>query len=170
MTEPFSFVAEIPAIRTSETYLRYMAFVQAFTEFQADAAAINEKNGFSADDLLFDELEQLLLTDAPTNVYAKFQPIFASFRNARAGLKLALAMGELGETLEAVRKNLGPDSHIPEFTCEEAEVADAVIRLMNYATDRKLRLADAIFAKNEFNRNRADHSADARASEHGKRF
>jgi hypothetical protein len=41
---------------------------------------------------------------------------------------------------------------------------------MNYATDRKLRLADAIFAKNEFNRNRADHSAEGRAAEHGKKF
>jgi NTP pyrophosphatase (non-canonical NTP hydrolase) len=154
----------------AENEMKAMTFIQAFTELQADAAAINKKNGFSTDDLLFDEFwrwVQPLLSDQAAE---KFKPLVASFHNARVGLKLALIMGELGETLEAVRKNLGPDSHIPEFTSEESEVADAVIRLMNYATDRKLRLADAIFAKNEFNRNRADHSAEARASEHGKRF
>ena len=41
---------------------------------------------------------------------------------------------------------------------------------LRYATDRKLRLAEAIFAKNEYNRNRADHSAEGRAAEHGKKF
>jgi NTP pyrophosphatase (non-canonical NTP hydrolase) len=156
--------------QVADEKLRRMAFIQAFTELQADAAAINKKNGFSTDDPLFDEFEHILATTAPVGLYEKFEPLFASFRNAHVGLKLALIMGELGETLEAVRKNLGPDSHIPEFTSEEAEVADVVIRLMNYATDRKLRLAEAIFAKNEFNRNRADHSAEGRASEHGKKF
>jgi len=79
-------------------------------------------------------------------------------------------MSELGETLEAVRKNLGPDDHIPGFTAEEAEAADAIIRLMNYAQNRRLRLAEAVVAKNEFNRNRADHSKEGRAAEHGKQF
>ena len=81
-----------------------------------------------------------------------------------------LSVGELGETLEAIRKNVGADTHIPNFTAEEAEVADCIIRLMNYATDRKLRLAAAIVAKNEYNRNRADHSAEGRAAVHGKQF
>lgn len=147
--------------------LRRMTFVHAFTELQADAAAINKKSGFTVEDALCNHLETFLFG---CDMHKEFEPLFASFRSARVGLKLMLAVGELGETLEAVRKSIGPDSHIPEYTAEEAEVADAIIRLMNYATDRKLRLAEAIFAKNEFNRNRADHSADARASEHGKRF
>jgi NTP pyrophosphatase (non-canonical NTP hydrolase) len=158
----------------AETEMKAMTFIHAFTELQADAAAINQKSGFSTTDPLIDEFEQWFLRKtlvSGTNlVRDKYGPLFEAFRNARKGLKLALVMGELGETLEAVRKNLGPDSHIPEFTSEEAEVADAIIRLMNYATDRNLRLAEAIFAKNEFNRNRADHSAEARASEHGKKF
>lgn len=154
--------------------LREMTFVHGFTELQADAAAINKKNGFSADDALIFDFETWFagMTSDPafSEARKKFSPLFTSFRNARAGLKIALIMGELGETLEAVRKNMGPDSHIPEFSSEEAEVADAVIRLMNYATDRKLRLAEAIFAKNEFNRNREDHSKEGRAAEHGKKF
>lgn len=152
------------------------SFKDAFEMMQEDAAAINKKNGFSTDDPLIDEFEQWFIEDTfdgvsgQINAYTKFKPLFAVMRNARVGLKLALIMGELGETLEAVRKNLGPDSHIPAFSSEEAEVADAVIRLMNYATDRKLRLAEAIVAKNEFNRNRADHSTEGRAAEHGKKF
>ena len=157
-------------MRVAETELHRMTFVQAFKELQEDAAAISKKNGFSTDDPLMDEFERWLDAHVEFPNSHKFKPLFASFRNARVGLKLALIMGELGETLEAVRKNLGPDSHIPEFTSEEAEVADAIIRLMNYGTDRKLRLAEAIFAKNEYNRNRADHSAEGRAAEHGKQF
>lgn len=147
-----------------------MAFVQAFTELQTDAAAINRKNGFSTNDPLMHEFERFCDGLLPFGTPEKFKPLFAAFRNASAGLKLMLAVSEIGETLEAVRKNLGPDSHIPEFSSEEAEVADAVIRLMNYATDRRLRLAEAIFAKNEFNRNRKDHSEEGRAAEHGKKF
>ena len=161
---------EAERMREAETELHRMTFVHAFTELQADAADINKKNGFSTTDPLIDEFEQWLDAHVEFPNSHKFKPLFNDFRNARVGLKLMLSVGELGETLEAVRKNLGPDSHIPDFTSEEAEVADAVIRLMNYATDRKLRLADAIFAKNEFNRNRADHSAEGRAAEHGKKF
>lgn len=159
-------------IPTSEKFLREATFVSAFEELQADAAAINKKNGFSTDDPLFETFEEVvrkLFDDAKVDI-SRFESVFSAFPNARAGLKIALIMGELGETLEAVRKNMGPDSHIPEFSSEEAEWADAVIRLMNYATDRKLRGAQAIFAKNEFNRNRADHSKEGRAAEHGKKF
>ncbi len=145
-------------------------FISAFKDMQSDAAAINTKNGFNTDDPLLDEFEQWFKGASHPVVEEKFLPLFSVMRNARVGLKLMLSVGELGETLEAVRKNIGPDSHIPEFTAEEAEVADAIIRLMNYATDRKLRLAEAIVAKNEYNRNRPDHSKEARSAANGKKF
>jgi NTP pyrophosphatase (non-canonical NTP hydrolase) len=171
VSEPtFNLSAEADRIRMADKYLRRMTFVHAFTELQADAAAINKKNGFNKEDALMDAFESYLRANCDEDGYHPFDGLVPSFRNARTGLKLMLAVGELGETLEAVRKNLGPDSHIPDFTSEEAEVADAVIRLMNYATDRKLRLAEAIVAKNEYNRNRPDHSPEARASKHGKSF
>lgn len=154
--------------------IKELQFITAFREFQAEAVEINRKNGFSTDDPLIDEFEQQFLRWMDLGDIGeeneKFKPLFAAFRNARVGLKLALIMGELGETLEAVRKNLGPDSHCPEFTAEEVEVADGIIRLMNYGFDRKLRLAEALVAKQAYNRNRQDHSKEARASEHGKKF
>ena len=161
-------------IRKCEKSPREAAFISGFRALQKDAAAINKKNGFSTDDPLIDNFEQWFesITDSTqsSGAYDRYKPLFAAMRNARVGLKLMLSVGELGETLEAVRKNLGPDAHCPEFTSEECEVADAIIRLMNYATDRKLRLAEAIVAKNEFNRNRQDHSKEGRAAQHGKKF
>lgn len=154
----------------SERLLRAIAFVSSFEELQMDAASINVKNGFVEEEAKIDKLEKFMQTQVPAEAYEEFKSLFPAFRNARAGLKIALQHGELSEMLESVRKNLGPDDHCPEFTCEEVELADLILRSMNYATDRKLRLAEAIVAKNEFNRNRADHSKEGRAAEHGKRF
>jgi NTP pyrophosphatase (non-canonical NTP hydrolase) len=70
------------------------------------------------------------------------------------GEKIALIHSELSEALEALRKGNPSDSHIPEFSALEAELADVVIRTMDYALYRNLRLAEAIQAKREFNATR----------------
>lgn len=141
-------------------------FVEGFKSLQKDAAGINRKNGFVEQEAMIDELESYLSHEGMT----RFLPLIQMFRDARVGLKLMLVVSELGEALESVRKSLGPDDHIPQHSAEAAEIADAMIRLMNYATDRKLNVAEAIADKNEFNRNRADHSKEGRAQLHGKRF
>lgn len=143
-----------------------LRFIQEFKFLQDDAAAINANSGFVNTDDLIDELDEFLDEDS-----LQFKPLIAMFKNARVGLKLMLIVSELGELLEGVRKTPGAaDNHIPEFTNEEAELADVVIRAMNYATDRNLRLAEAIVAKNEFNRTRADHKPEARLAAGGKKF
>jgi NTP pyrophosphatase (non-canonical NTP hydrolase) len=141
----------------------------AFEVFQADAASINRKNGFVEQEALIDKLEEFLKDQGQAGGL-QFLPLIDIFKNARVGLKLMLVVSELGEALEAVRKNLGADDHIPNHSAEAAEIADAVIRLTNYATDRKLDLVGAIIDKNEYNRNRADHSKEGRALAHGKKF
>lgn len=70
------------------------------------------------------------------------------------GEKIALAHGELSEALEWYRHDNPPSDHIPEFSGIEEELADAIIRIMNIAKGRNLRVAEAIVAKNEFNRTR----------------
>lgn len=70
------------------------------------------------------------------------------------GEMIALMHSELSETLEALRHGNPPDSHIPEFSGAEAELADVVIRAMDMAAARGYRLGEAIAAKHEYNRSR----------------
>lgn len=77
------------------------------------------------------------------------------------GEMIALMHSELSEMLEAVRKP-GPDHHCPEFTNEEVEMADLIIRALDYTAGHNLRLFDAMRAKIEFNR--------SRPMKHGKAF
>jgi hypothetical protein len=70
------------------------------------------------------------------------------------GELIALMHSELSETLEALRNPLVIDSHIPEFYAVEAELADVIIRIMDFAEARKLNIARAIVAKAEYNKGR----------------
>lgn len=79
------------------------------------------------------------------------------------GLKIALIHSELSEALESFRHGDPASDHIPEFTGSEEEFADAIIRIMNIAQRRGLRVAEAMIAKQAFN--------SAREYKHGgKRF
>lgn len=70
------------------------------------------------------------------------------------GELIALMHSELSEGLEALRKGL-PSDHIPEFSGIEEELADVVIRIMDYSQQRGLRVALAIEAKMTYNKTRA---------------
>lgn len=60
------------------------------------------------------------------------------------GEMIALMHSELSEALEALRHGNPVDDHIPEFKSTEAELADVVIRIMDYGRARGLRIAEAI--------------------------
>jgi NTP pyrophosphatase (non-canonical NTP hydrolase) len=74
---------------------------------------------------------------------------------------ICLMHSELSEMLEGTRKP-GPDVHCPEFSSEEIELADLLIRAFNYAREHNLRLGEAVIAKMRFN--------TSREYKHGKEF
>ncbi len=82
-------------------------------------------------------------------------------RHAADAQLVALAHSELSEALEGSRKDL-MDDHLPAFTMQEAELADVIIRLGDFAAARGLRVAQAVCAKMEYNA--------ARPYKHGKNF
>lgn len=85
------------------------------------------------------------------------------------GELLALIHSEISEVLEAVRKNL-MDDKLPHRRGEEVELADALIRIFDYAGAYGLDLESAYREKREYNLHRIDHSHEHRLTENGKKF
>ena len=70
------------------------------------------------------------------------------------GTCIALMHSELSEALEACRLG-NPPSEICDGVSEvEIELADVIIRIMDFACRRGLHVSDAILAKMEYNRER----------------
>jgi hypothetical protein len=60
---------------------------------------------------------------------------------------LMLIITELSEAAESIRHGCPPDDKVPEFSGLEAELGDAVIRILDMAEKYNLRLGEAIVAK-----------------------
>lgn len=104
-------------------------FIEAFNEFVERAYGNSEAHGF---------WEGTPRPDIPAEV---------------CGSKIALMHSELSEALEGVRKP-GPDKHCPEYTSEEVELADVLVRIADYAGAKRLRVAEAVIAKMKVNESR----------------
>jgi NTP pyrophosphatase (non-canonical NTP hydrolase) len=85
------------------------------------------------------------------------------------GELICLIHSELSEAMEGARKN-AMDDHLPHRKAEEVELADALIRIFDYAGAFGLDLEGAYQEKMTYNRTREDHSHAARCAAHGKKW
>jgi len=85
------------------------------------------------------------------------------------GEMVSLMHSELSEMLEYIRKG-GKDKHLPNRDGEEVELADTVIRILDYAGFRGMDLQGAIMEKWAYNQTRADHKLENRMKEGGKKI
>ena len=74
---------------------------------------------------------------------------------------LGLAMTEISEGIHGIRKGM-MDDHLPEYPMEQVEVADAIIRLLDYASFRGFayELPEIIVKKLEYNTKRPYRHGD----------
>lgn len=108
------------------------------------------------------------MTPSDTENFVYYNTQFARQINANAhdkgfydgvefnvGEKLMLVVTELAEAMEGFRC-VPPklDEHCPAFQNVEIEIADAMIRLFDFAQEAGLRVFDAMLAKHAFNKTR----------------
>jgi len=88
---------------------------------------------------------------AQSNLISTFMTAQGFWTSDNTGEKIALIHSELSEALEADRKDL-PSEHLEgDFTGVEEEMADVVIRVLDFAAHHELRLGEAIAAKMQYN-------------------
>lgn len=67
---------------------------------------------------------------------------------------IALMHSELSEALEALRAGDPPDDKVTDMPGSIVELADTVIRILDYCGHRGINLSDAIYKKVAYNKNR----------------
>lgn len=85
------------------------------------------------------------------------------------GQLLCLIHSEISECMEGERKDL-MDDKLPHRKMAEVELADAMIRIFDYAAGHSYDLQGAFEEKMKYNATREDHTHEARASTNGKKW
>jgi len=70
------------------------------------------------------------------------------------GEKIALMHSELSEALEALREGNPKDLKLPKFDNLDIELADTIIRILDYCGHKGINIGEAVFAKIEYNETR----------------
>lgn len=85
------------------------------------------------------------------------------------GEQLMLIVSEISEAMEGERKSLFDDK-LTSRRMAEVELADAMIRILDYAAGHGYDLGGALVEKLEYNKTRADHTIEERLKDGGKKW
>jgi len=85
------------------------------------------------------------------------------------GEMLCLMHSELSEAMEGLRKNL-MDDHLSNRPMAEVELADCIIRILDFSGAKGYDIGGAVMEKLQYNTQRADHKPENRAKDNGKSF
>ena len=114
----------------------------------AEAHAVLTNRMADAQQVLGPTLTAVLETQA--TLISQFMQAQGFWESDNTGEKIALMHSELSEALEADRKSLDAE-HIPGFSGVEEELADVIIRILDFAGHHQLRLGEALSAKIAYN-------------------
>lgn len=92
-----------------------------------------------------------------------------TLKDMNKGQMLMLIVSEVSEAMEGERKGL-MDDHLPTRPMAEVEMADALIRIMDYCGRWNYDIGGAVVEKMEYNRKREDHKPENRNKKNGKKF
>lgn len=85
------------------------------------------------------------------------------------GELLCLIHSEISEAMEGERKDL-MDDKLPHRKMAEVELADALIRILDYAAGFGYDIEGAVMEKLYYNAKREDHTHEARQKANGKKW
>ena len=114
-------------------------------------------------------LNELALLVHQANAKWWMDPLTGDLIDRNKGELLCLIHSEISEAMEGERKDL-MDDHLPNRRMAEVELADALIRILDYAAGFGYDIQGAFEDKMAFNSNRKDHTHAARKKPGGKKF
>lgn len=95
-------------------------------------------------------------------------PLTGEYLFLNKGERLMLVVSEIVEAFEGERKNL-MDDKLPHRRMPEVELADALIRIFDYAEEQGYDIGGAMKEKMAYNAVREDHTNASRLGLNGKR-
>jgi NTP pyrophosphatase (non-canonical NTP hydrolase) len=98
-----------------------------------------------------------------------YDPISGTRITHNVGEHCMLMVSEISEAFEARRKNK-MDDHLPHRRGVEVELADAMIRILDFAGENGLDIGGAFWEKIGYNLSRQDHKPEQRRLPGGKQF